>query len=82
MKELFLTLKKQWFDEILAGTKTEEYREIKPFMSSRLVGKNYDYIVFQNGYNPTSPRLKCKYLGYEIRDNIYVIKLSDPVQIR
>lgn len=30
MKELKLIIKQKYFDEILAGTKTEEYREIKP----------------------------------------------------
>ena len=26
--DLILTLKKQWFDKILSGEKTEEYREM------------------------------------------------------
>ena len=30
-KTLYLTLKKQWFDMINDGIKTEEYREIKPY---------------------------------------------------
>lgn len=30
-KILYLTLKKQWFDMINDGIKTEEYREIKPY---------------------------------------------------
>lgn len=28
---LTLTASKQWFDMIVAGEKTEEYREIKPY---------------------------------------------------
>lgn len=42
-KILTLTLKKQWFDMINSGIKTEEYREIKQFWISRLCeckGKN------------------------------------------
>ena len=31
MSTLHLTLKKQWFDMILSGVKTEEYRDIKPY---------------------------------------------------
>ena len=31
MSTLHLTLKKQWFDMILSGEKTEEYRDIKPY---------------------------------------------------
>jgi hypothetical protein len=34
---LYLTLKKEWFDQILAGTKTSEYREYKKFWIKRLM---------------------------------------------
>ena len=37
MKTLHLTLKKQYFNEILAGEKTEEYRELKSYWISRLL---------------------------------------------
>lgn len=33
--DMVLTLKKQWFDMILSGVKTEEYREIKPYWEKR-----------------------------------------------
>jgi hypothetical protein len=33
---LHLTLKKQWWDMIASGEKLEEYREIKPYWTSRL----------------------------------------------
>lgn len=36
MKTLHLNLKKKWFDMILSGEKTEEYREIKDFWIQRL----------------------------------------------
>ena len=35
-KVLTLTISKQWFDMILSGEKTEEYREIKPYWIKRL----------------------------------------------
>jgi len=35
MKTLKLTIKKKWFDMILSGEKTEEYREIKPYWTFR-----------------------------------------------
>ncbi len=38
MKTLKLTLKKKWFDMILSGEKTEEYREIKPYWLKRFTG--------------------------------------------
>lgn len=44
--DLVLTLKKQWFDMILEGVKTEEYREIKPYWEKRFLnyfGQFYDF---------------------------------------
>jgi len=37
---LKLTLKKKWFDEILSGVKTKEYREIKKYWLWRLFWNN------------------------------------------
>lgn len=54
---LHLTIKKQWFDMILSGVKTEEYREIKPYYNLRLIGKGYDTVVFRNGYARDAPSL-------------------------
>ena len=44
--DLVLILKKQWFDMILNGIKTEEYREIKPYWTKRFsnyFGQHYDF---------------------------------------
>lgn len=59
MATLHLTLKKRWFDLIKSGHKTEEYREIKPYWSKRLLasGKNYDRIEFRNGYGRNVPAM-------------------------
>ena len=38
-KVLTLTVSKEWFDMVVAGEKTEEYREIKPYWASRLVNQ-------------------------------------------
>lgn len=37
---LVLPIKKKWFDMIASGEKKEEYREIKPYWTSRFVFKN------------------------------------------
>lgn len=37
---LILTVCKEWFDMIVSGEKTEEYRKIKPYWASRLVNQN------------------------------------------
>lgn len=38
-KVLTITVSKQWFDMIVAGEKTEEYRDIKPYWASRMVNQ-------------------------------------------
>ena len=72
-KLLQLTLMKEWFDQILDGKKTVEYREIKPYWTKRLVDVNgnpvkYDAVFFRNGYNHGCPRMKVEYVG--LRTNI------------
>lgn len=52
MKILHLPLKKEWFEMIESGIKTEEYREIKPYWEKRLldyaeIKKNIDWITFR-----------------------------------
>ena len=37
---LNIVVSKKWFDMIVAGEKTEEYRVIKPYWASRLVNQN------------------------------------------
>jgi hypothetical protein len=78
---LKLTLKKQWFDMILSGEKTEEYREVKRYWIQRLcneieyennqsnweaVFKKYDWVEFTNGYNKNSPKVTLECKGIEI----------------
>ena len=43
MNTLNLTIYKQYFDEIRAGTKKEEYRIAKPYWIKRLRGKHFEY---------------------------------------
>lgn len=58
MRILHLTLKKKWFDKILAGEKLEEYREIKDYWKLRLkCGHHFDAVSFRNGYSANSPKM-------------------------
>ena len=43
-KVLTLTVSKQWYDMIVAGEKTEEYREIKPYLVARLFQNNSNIV--------------------------------------
>jgi hypothetical protein len=76
MRVLHLTVTRQWFDLILSGEKTEEYREIKMYWAARLTGgfpgtygidrvnpdfKEFDYIHIKDGYNrPRSLNIQWK----------------------
>lgn len=45
---LTLTVSKQWFDMIVTGEKTEEYREIKPYWVARLFQNNSNIVDVRN----------------------------------
>jgi hypothetical protein len=64
---LHLTLKKKWFDMIASGVKREEYREIKPYWNKRLLcnSKQYDTILFRNGYNKDAPSLLIEFTALQ-----------------
>ena len=86
MSVLHLTLKKQWFDMILSGEKKEEYREIKPYWDTRLQNKEYDVIIFRNGYASDAPRFTIELLGIKKgfgnpkwggdSDEVYILSLG------
>ena len=50
MKTLHLPLKKEWYEVIESGVKTEEYREIKPYWSKRLTGVEHPLFSVRYGY--------------------------------
>lgn len=64
-KVLTLTVSKEWFDMIVAGEKTEEYREIKPYWVARLFQNNSNIVDVQylaSGLAGRTDLLK-KYIG-------------------
>lgn len=67
-QSIYLTLKREWYDLILSGAKTTEYREDKPYWRKRLMTQEGEFIKFEqgiffrNGYNPKSPLMKVKHV--------------------
>ncbi len=62
-KYLVMPIKGKWFYMLYAGTKLEEYREIKPYYEARLrphVGKGTFEVIFRNGYGREVPSVLCK----------------------
>ncbi|MFC1947246.1 ASCH domain-containing protein [Chloroflexota bacterium] len=82
MKTLTLTLKRQYFNEIAAGTKKLEYRTIKPYWTQRLEGKEFDEVVFKNGYSKNAPTMRVEWLGMTKSDTHYIIKLGKILELR
>lgn len=68
---LHLILQKKYFDKILSGQKSEEFRGYTDFYVSRLceldhknkhiIGiKKFDYCLFQLGYSKNAPQMKVE----------------------
>jgi hypothetical protein len=66
MKILHLTLKREWFIKIKSGEKRTEFREIKPYWTRRLEGRQYDAISFRNGYATDAPKMLVEFLGLDL----------------
>lgn len=77
-KILHLTLKAEYFDDILSGKKKEEYREVKTFWIKRLTNqtedgsfkgkqfyKDFDVIIFKNGYSKNPRQFTIEFKGIE-----------------
>ena len=74
-KILHLNLYRKYFDAIVNGTKTTEYRDKTDYWKKRIEGKQYDIIKFRNGYAKDAPTMLVEYNGYDITDR-YEIKLG------
>jgi hypothetical protein len=82
--QLHMTLKREWFDQIAAGTKKKEYRAQKPYWESRLMGRRYDEIIFRNGYGTHVPEMRVEFLGVTRRgigrSAVFVIRLGRVIE--
>lgn len=67
---LTLPITRKWFDMILSGEKTEEYREMTPYYDARL--KRYSgqsiAVRFRNGYRRNSPAIVCNVIVCQNRE--------------
>jgi len=70
MRVLTLPLKSVYFDQIKAGTKTQEFRLCTPFWHKRLEGKSFDFVTITKGYparDDADRRLMFPWAGYETK---------------
>lgn len=83
---LQLNLKREFFDRIALGRKPEEYRERKDYWATRLENRDYDTIVFRNGYGPKVPEMEVEFKGVRKTtrsgDAVYAIELGKILNIK
>jgi hypothetical protein len=81
-KVLHLNLYRKYFDQILKGEKTTEYREVTPYWSKRLEGRHYDVIQFRNGYAKIAPVMIVEHKGMDIDNGRYAIQLGEILEVK
>lgn len=86
MTTLHLPLKREYFEAIRAGTKTEEYRLCTPYWQKRLYSPfgSYDQIVLTLGYparDDHARRLVLPWRGYTIKTITHPHFGPSPVQV-
>lgn len=81
---LYLPLKAEYFDQIKAGTKLEEYRAANPFWAKRLEGKTFGKIILTKGYPPkdnASRRIERPWRGLTKKTITHPHFGPDPVEV-
>lgn len=84
MKTLTLNLKIEYFNAIKSGEKTEEYRLFTDYWKKRLVGRDYDRVVFCLGYprrDDSERRISREYNGYTVKQITHPHFGSVPVKV-
>lgn len=84
MAKLTLALNGEYFDQIKAGTKTEEYRLDNSFWNKRLRGRVFSGIVLTRGYPKADDherRLELPWRGYVRKTITHPLFGPDPVAV-
>ena len=85
-KILRLTLHREYFAAIASGKKRTEYRKAKPYWRTRLEGRDYDMVLFRNGYARNAPEMLLEFRGVRRngkgRNADYAIRLGRILKVR
>lgn len=82
--QLILPVKSEYFDQMVLGQKTFEYRLRTPYWRKRLEGKQFDKVVVTKGYpkrDDGARRLECIWSGYEEHTLTHPHFGPDPVEV-
>lgn len=67
--DLILHLKGEYFDQIKAGTKPDEFRRVNDYWKRRIMGRTYEQIILMRGYpkrGDAEQQLVVPWKGWEI----------------
>ncbi len=70
LPNLVLHLKKEYFEQIKAGEKLEEYRLVTEYWKKRLEGRNYGQIILLCGYpkrGDEANKITRPWRGFEVK---------------
>ncbi|PSZ18140.1 ASCH domain-containing protein [Escherichia sp. 4726-5] len=84
MANLQLAVKGEYFDAMIRGEKTEEYRLVNDYWKKRLFNREYDRLIITKGYpkrDDSSRRIDVPYGGYEIKVITHPHFGPDPVKV-
>ena len=84
MSTLHLPMKGEYFDQIKAGTKPDEFRLANDYWRKRLVGRTYDLIELTRGYpkrGDAERRLVLPYRGYRLTTITHPHFGDQPVEV-
>lgn len=84
MKDLRLAVKREYFEQIKSGVKTEEYRLNNEYWRKRLSGKLYDRVIITLGYpahGDTQRTLTFAWRGYVEKTIAHPHFGAEPVEV-
>lgn len=84
MSTLHLPMKGEYFDQIKAGTKPEEFRLANEYWHKRLEGRTYDRIELTRGYpkrDDAERRMVLPYRGYRLTTITHPHFGDQPVEV-
>lgn len=85
MDKLTTTIKRQWLREIVAGRKTIEYREIKPYWTKRLEGRRCPFLLrLINGMSNVAPEVTVRIdrIRANTRTGLYELHIGAVVDLQ
>jgi len=78
-KTLKLNVRHKWFEVMVTGEKTFEFRKASKWMISRLKGRKYDFVEIRSGYGKKRPYFiaKCVYIKKKTLEPVRIIYSND-----